>query len=282
MSQFLNGLALGSLFMIVSSGLALIFGLRGILNFAHGALYMLGAYIAYSVSIHLGFWAALVVAPACLATAGVVMELLVLRPLGRRSPIEVALLTFGLALIIEWFVVRVWGTETLAVHTPASISGTVDVLGQPYPAFRLVVIGIAVVVALGLVGWLRYTRTGLYIRAASQQSMVSSMSGVNINRLSLVVVAAALGLAGLAGALAGPYLSVQPGMDTSVMITALIVVIVGGLGSVGGAMVTGLALGIVEVVGNVWAPNVSPLLPYTVLILVLLLRPAGLAGTRVE
>jgi branched-chain amino acid transport system permease protein len=282
MSQLLNGLALGSLFMIVSSGLALILGLRGILNFAHGALYMLGAYIAYSVSIHFGFWAAVVIAPLCLAVAGVVMELLVLRPLGKRSPIEVALLTFGLALVIEWFVVRVWGTETLTVRTPASISGTVDVFGQAYPAFRLLLIGVALLVALALVGWLRYSRTGLYVRAASQESMVSSMSGININRLSLVVVAGALGLAGLAGALAAPYLSVQPGMDSAVMITALIVVIVGGLGSVGGAMVTGLVLGIVEVVGNVWAPNISPLLPYAVLILVLLFRPAGLAGTRVE
>jgi len=282
MSQVLNGLALGSLFMIVSSGLALILGLRGILNFAHGALYMLGAYIAYSVSIHFGFWAAVVGAPVALALAGVVMEVLVLRPLGRRSPIEVALLTFGLALVIEWFVVRVWGTETLTISTPAAISGTVAILGQAYPAYRLLVIGVALVVATGLVGWLRYSRTGLYVRAASQDSMVSSVSGININRLSLLVVAGALGLAGLAGALAGPYLSVQPGMDSSVMITALIVVIVGGLGSVGGAMVTGLVLGVVEVVGNVWAPNVSPLLPYAALILVLLVRPAGLAGTRVE
>lgn len=281
LAQVLNGIALGALLMILSSGLAMIYGLRGVMNFSHGALYMLGAYLAYAVTTKTSFWAALILAPLGLAVVGAALELGLLRRLQERSPIEVGLITFGLALVIERVVVLIWGDDTHPVNAPAAINGTTSVLGTEYPTYRLFIIGVAVVMAIALVLWLRRSRTGLHIRAASHDTETSSILGINTDRVSLVVVCLGAALAGLAGTLAAPYFSVQPGMGQAILITVLIVVVVGGIGSVGGAMAAGLLLGLVQIMGNVWLPSVSVLVPYALLIVVLLWRPTGLAGKRV-
>jgi branched-chain amino acid transport system permease protein len=281
LAQLLNGVALGALLMILSSGLAMIYGLRGVMNFSHGALYMLGAYLAYAVTTKTSFWLALIIAPLGLAVVGAALELGFFRRLQNRSHIEVGLVTFGLALVIDRIIVLIWGDDTYPVTAPEAINGTTSVLGTDYPTYRLFIIGIAAVMAIALVLWLNRSRTGLYIRAASHDTETSSILGVNTDRVSLVVVALGAALAGLAGTLAAPYFSVQPGMGQAILITVLIVVVVGGIGSIGGAMVAGLGLGIIQIIGNVYVPSVAVLVPYMLLIVVLLWRPTGLAGKRV-
>lgn len=280
-ANLLNGVAFGALLLILSSGLALIYGLRGVINFAHGALYMLGAYVAYQSVGALGFWGALVVAPLVVAVAGVALELGVFRPLEHRSHVEVGLVTFGLAMIIERVIVLIWGEDTLPVEGPGGLAGTVSVFGSGYPAYRLFIIATAAVMAVGLFVWLQRSRTGLHIRATSQDPEMAEILGVNVSRLSLLVMAVGGALAGVAGALAAPYFSVQPSMGQAILIPVLIVVVVGGVGSVGGAMTAALVLGIGQTLGNVWAPSVTVLLPYVLVIGVLLWRPTGIAGKRV-
>jgi branched-chain amino acid transport system permease protein len=281
LAQLLNGVALGALLMILSSGLAMIYGLRGVMNFSHGALYMLGAYLAYAVTTKASFWLALIIAPLGLAIVGAGLELGFFRRLQNRSHIEVGLVTFGLALVIDRVIVLIWGDDTHPVNAPAAINGTTSVLGTDYPTYRLMVILIAGLLAAALVLWLRHSRTGLHIRAASHDTDTSAILGINTDRVSLVVVCLGAALAGLAGTLAAPYFSVQPGMGQAILISVLIVVVVGGIGSIGGAMIAGLGLGLIQIMGNVWLPSAAVLVPYAVLIIVLLWRPTGIAGKRI-
>jgi branched-chain amino acid transport system permease protein len=281
-AQVLNGIALGSLLMVLSSGLAMIYGLRGVANFAHGALYMGGAYVAYSVTERTSFWLALIVAPLVLAAVGAVLELVFFRPLQHRSHIEVGLVTFGLALVAERIVVIIWGERSLRVVPPELLQGTSTLFGVEYPTYRLSIILIALVLAAALVLWLRRTRVGLHIRAASQDLETAGIMGIDVDRVSLVVVAVGAALAGLAGVLAAPYFSLDPGMGNTFLITVLIVVVVGGIGSVGGAMVAGMGLGVLQTTATVWSPSVAVLVPYVALTIVLIWRPTGLAGKRVS
>jgi len=281
-AQLLNGIALGSLLMVLSSGLAMIYGLRGVTNFAHGALYMSGAYLAYTLSDRFNFWVALVLVPIALAVIGVVLELAFFRPLQHRSHIELGLITFGLALITERLVVLIWGERTLSVDPPAGLTGTTSLFGVDYPTYRLGIIVVAVLLAAGLVLWLRNTRTGLHIRAASQDLETAGIMGIDVNKVSLIVVSLGAALAGLAGTLAAPYVSLDPNMGNAFLITVLIVVVVGGIGSIGGAMAAGMGLGIVQTVATVWSPSIAVLVPYAALVVVLLWRPQGLAGKRVS
>ena len=280
-AQLANALALASLLTILASGLALIFGLRDVMNFAHGALYMLGAYIGYSVTKAAGFWVALLVAPLLLAALGAVFELAVLRPLQKRAHMDVALVTFGLALMIGPAVHKIWGTAPLSVEPPAALAGSVLVLGTLYPVYRLFLIAVGFGTCLGLAAWLKYTRSGMHTRAVSQQPQVARMMGVNTDRLSLGVVCLGCGFAGLAGVLAGPYLSVDPGMGSTILISCLIVVVVGGLGSIGGAIAAAVVYGFIQVIGTVLFPSVAVLAPYLLLFVVLLWRPQGLGRGRV-
>lgn len=282
LAQLLNGIALGSLLMILSSGLAMIYGLRGVANFAHGALYMGGAYVAYSVTERTSFWVALIVAPLVLALLGAVLELALFRPLQHRNHIEVGLVTFGIAMIVERVVVLVWGERPLSLDPPTGLGGTTSVFGTDYPTYRLVIIAVAIVLALGLIAWLNRTKVGLHIRAASQDLETASIMGVDVDRVSLVVVCLGAALAGLAGVLAAPYISLDPGMGGTFLIIVLIVVVVGGIGSIGGAMVAGLGLGVIQTVTTVWSPAIAVVVPYLALLVILLWRPTGLAGKRVS
>jgi len=280
-AQLANALALASLLTILASGLALIFGLRDVMNFAHGALYMLGAYLGYSVSKSLNFWLALVIVPLLLALVGVLFELSVLRPLQKRSHMDVALITFGLALVVGPVVHQVWGTVPLSLDPPTVLAGSVQLLGTQYPSYRLFLIVAGFGTCACLAAWLKWTRSGMYTRAVSQQPHVARMMGVNTDRLSLLVVCLGTGFAGLAGVLAGPYLSVDPGMGSTILISCLIVVVVGGLGSIGGALAAAVIYGFIQVIGTVLFPSVAVLAPYLLLFFVLLWRPQGLGRGRV-
>lgn len=279
-TQLANALALASLLTILASGLALIFGLRDVMNFGHGALYMLGAYLGYSLA-PLGFWTALVIVPLLLAALGVAFEYAVLRPLHKRSHMDVALVTFGLAMVIGPIITYIWGPAPLAVEAPTALAGSVALFGERYPTYRLFLIAMGFGTCISLAVWLKWTRSGMHVRAASQQPHVARMMGVNTDRLSLLVVCLGTGFAGLAGVLAGPYVSVDPSMGAVILISCLIVVVVGGLGSIGGAIGAAVVYGFIQVMGSVLFPSLAALAPYLLLFFVLLWRPQGLGRGRV-
>jgi branched-chain amino acid transport system permease protein len=195
---------------------------------------------------------------------------------------DVALVTFGIALIIGPVVHKIWGTAPLSVEAPAVLAGSVDLLGTQYPTYRLFLIAVGFGTCLALAAWLKFTRVGMHTRAVSQQPHVARMMGVNTDRLSLLVVCMGTGFAGLAGVLAGPYLSVDPGMGATILISCLIVVVIGGLGSIGGAIAAAVVYGFIQVIGTVLFPSLAVLAPYLLLFLVLLWRPQGFGRGRVS
>ncbi len=275
-----NGLVYGSLLIIMSSGLALIYGLRRVVNFAHGGLYMLGAYIGYTVAMQSNFWVALVAAPAVMAVLGALLDRYGLRLLQAREPPSVLLVTFGLLLILEDLVVFVWGKANYSLFTPDLLNFTVDLLGNQVPAYRIGVIVVGLSVALGLTLWLRFSRIGLFVRAASTDPVTTSMQGVNTDAVSAGVVGLGSALAGLAGVVAAPFLSLSPHMSSDVLIDSFVVVVIGGLGSLAGAFIAALLLGMMQAIGAVYMPQMSVLLPFMFMIAILIWKPSGLAGSR--
>jgi branched-chain amino acid transport system permease protein len=275
-----NGLVYGSLLIIMSSGLALIYGLRRVVNFAHGGLYMLGAYIGYTVAMYSNFWVALVAAPAAMALFGVLLDRYGLRLLQDREPLSVMLVTFGLLLILEDLVVFIWGKANYSLFTPDLLNFTVDLLDNQVPAYRIGVIVVGLSVALGLTVWLRFSRIGLFVRAASTDPVTTSMQGVNTDAVSAGVVGLGSALAGLAGVVAAPFLSLSPHMSSDVLIDSFVVVVIGGLGSLAGAFVAALLLGMMQAIGAVYMPQLSVLLPFIFMIAILIWKPSGLAGSR--
>jgi branched-chain amino acid transport system permease protein len=276
-----NGLVYGALLIVMSSGLALIYGLRRVVNFAHGALYMLGAYIGYTVALQSNFWVALVVAPVVMAVVGVLLDRYCFRLLQDREPLNVMLVTFGLLLILEDMVVFIWGKANYSLFTPDLLNFTVDLWGDEVPAYRIGVIVVGAAVAIGLTLWLRFSRIGLFVRAASTDPITTSMQGVNTDALSAGVVGLGSALAGLAGVVAAPFLSLSPHMSSDVLIDSFVVVVIGGLGSLAGAFVAALLLGMMQALGAVYLPEVSVLLPFIFMIAILIWKPSGLAGSRI-
>ena len=275
-----NGLVYGALLIVMCSGLALIYGLRRVVHVAHGSLYMLGAYLGYSIALHSNFWVALVAAPAVMAVLGVLLDRYGFRLLQDRDPLTVVLITFGLLLVIEDFVQTVWGKSNLSLSAPEALSGTVDLFGTPVPAYRIAVIGVGALVAVGLSLWLRFSKVGLHVRAASTDPTTTAMQGVNTDALSAGVVGLGTALAGLAGVVAGPFLSLSPSMSSDVIIDSFVVVVVGGLGSLAGAFIAAMVLGMVQSVGAVYLPDAAVLLPFVLMVAVLIWKPAGFAGSR--
>ena len=275
-----NGIVYGALLIIMCSGLALIYGLRRVVNFAHGSLYMLGAYIGYSVAAKYNFWAALVAAPAIMALFGVALDRWGFRLLQDRDPLTVVLVTFGLLLVIEDGVQTWWGKANLSVPAPAALASSLDLFGHPVPAYRVAVIAVGAAVALGLTLWLRLSRAGLFVRAASTDPTTTAMQGVNTDALSAFVVGLGTALAGLAGVVAAPFLSLSPAMSSDVIIDSFVVVVIGGLGSLAGAFIAAMVLGLVQALGAVWLPDTSVLLPFVLMVAILLWKPNGFAGSR--
>ncbi|MGT2428621.1 branched-chain amino acid ABC transporter permease [Cupriavidus basilensis] len=279
-NNLFNGLVYGALLVVMCSGLALIYGLRRVVNFAHGSLYMLGAYLGYSIALQASFWVALVAVPLVMAVLGVLLDRYGFRLLQDRDPLSVVLVTFGLLLVIEDFVQTVWGKSNLSVPAPAALSTSVVLFGTPLPAYRLAVIGAGLLVALGLSLWLRYSRAGLFVRAASTDPTTTAMQGVNTDLLSAGVVGLGTALAGLAGVVAAPFLSLSPSMSSDVIIDSFVVVVVGGLGSLAGAFVAAMVLGMLQALGAVYLPDTAMLLPFLLMVAVLIWKPAGFAGSR--
>jgi len=275
-----NGLVYGALLIIMSSGLALIYGLRRVVNFAHGSLYMLGAYLGYSIATQTNFWVALVAAPLVMAAVGALLDRYAFRLLQDRDPLTVVLVTFGLLLVIEDLVQTVWGKDNLSVPAPDLLSVSLDLFGTPVPAYRVAVVAVGAAVALGLVGWLRFSRAGLFVRAASTDPTTTAMQGVNTDALGATVVALGTALAGLAGVVAAPFLSLSPAMSSDVLIDSFVVVVIGGLGSLIGAFVAAVLLGQVQSLGAVYLTDAAAVIPFALMVAILLWRPSGLAGNR--
>ena len=275
-----NGLVYGALLIVMCSGLALIYGLRRVVNFAHGSLYMLGAYLGYSIAGASNFWVALIAAPALMALLGVALDRWGFRLLQDRDPLVVVLVTFGGLLIIEDAVQTIWGKSNLSVPVPPALAFSVDVFGTALPAYRLGVIAVGALVALSLTLWLRYAKAGLFVRAASTDPVTTAMQGVHTDALSAGVVGLGTALAGLAGVVAAPFLSLSPAMSSDVIIDSFVVVVVGGLGSLAGAFIAAMVLGLVQALGAVWLPDASVLLPFVLMVAVLIWKPAGFAGSR--
>ncbi len=275
-----NGLVYGALLIVMCSGLALIYGLRRVVNFAHGSLYMLGAYLGYTIAGQTSFWVALVAAPALMALLGVLLDRYGFRLLQDREPLTVVLVTFGLLLVIEDAVQTVWGKGNLSLQAPALLNASVDLFGTAVPAYRLAVIAVGAAVAIGLTLWLRRSSIGLFVRAASTDPTTTAMQGVNTDLLSAGVVGLGTALAGLAGVVAGPFLALSPSMSSDVLIDSFVVVVIGGLGSLAGAFGAAVVLGLMQALGAVYLPDAAAVLPFALMVGVLLWKPAGLAGSR--
>ncbi|MGN6767451.1 MAG: branched-chain amino acid ABC transporter permease [Rhizobiaceae bacterium] len=278
MIQIINGLVYGSFLYLLSVGLVLIFGLRRVTNFAHGSLFMVGAYVSFAVAAYLGFWSGLVASVIVLAFLGVLLDRFVFRPLANEDAVVTLLVTFGLLFVLEDVVQTIWGKDYLTVSPPPLLSGVLPMFGSTFPVYRLFVVAVALVVAAGLALWLRYSKVGLYVRAASVDPVTTGMQGVDTERLSALVVAIGAGLAGLSGTIAGPLLALSPSMGAFVIIDCFVVVVTGGLSSFTGAFIAALLIGQVHNLGIVFIPEFASMLPLVIMTLVLLLRPHGLAG----
>jgi branched-chain amino acid transport system permease protein len=275
-----NGLVYGALLIVMSAGLALIFGLRRVVNFAHGSLYMLGAYLGYTIALHSSFWVAMVVVPIIMAILGMLLDRYCFRLLQDRDPLTVVLVTFGLLLILEDFVQTIGGTSNYSLPMPQALNFSVEIFGTMVPTYRIGVIFFGAAVAIGLSLWLRYSKVGLFVRAASTDPVTTAMQGVHTDRLSAGVVGIGTALAGWAGVVAAPFLSLSPSMSADVLIDSFVVVVIGGLGSLSGAFIAAIFLGMLQAIGAVYLPEVSVLLPFAFMVAILIWRPAGLAGSR--
>lgn len=282
LAQILNGVQYGLLLFLIASGLTLIFGVMGIINLAHGALFMVGAYTAFLVASVTGsLWLAL---PAGLAggfVLGLVLERGLFRYFYKREHLDQVLLTFALILLFEearWLAV---GNEFYSVPVPKALDFSVPILpGFSYSAYRFAVIAVCLVLALGLFLWIERTRFGAIVRAAAEKPEVVEILGIDARRVHMLVFAIGTALAMVAGVLAAPLYSVYPGMGNGVLIISFVVVVIGGLGSVSGAFWAALLIGLVDSLGQAYLPKVSGLLVYLLMALVLLVRPAGLFGQR--
>ena len=280
LGQLMLGLVNGSFYAMLSLGLAVIFGLMGIVNFAHGAFYALGAFAALVGLQQFGvnYWAALVLAPLAVGLVGVLVERLLLRRLRGLSPLYGLLLTFGLALVIEGSLHQIFGASGRSYPVPPTLQGAVDLGFMILPLYRAWVILVSVVVCFSTWFVIERTRLGATLRAATENAPLLQAFGVNVPLLVAATYGGGVALAALAGVLSAPVILVTPEMGRSLVIVVFAVVVIGGMGSILGAIVSGLALGVIEGLTKVIYPEASNIVVFVIMALVLILRPAGLFG----
>ena len=277
--QFFTGLALGSVFVLLATGLSLIFGLLGIVNFAHGAFFMVGAYVGvYFLSLTDSFWIALVGAPLAVGAIGLVVERFLIRPLYGRGFDYPLLLTFGLGYVLVEVVRIVFGSEGVPFETPDALAGAVDIGVGFFPLYRLFVIAATAIILISLWLFIERTRYGLIIRAGARDPEIVRILGINVARVWLLVFGLGTALAALGGVLAAPMRTVNPEMGVTVLVEAFVVTVIGGMGSLIGAVVAGLLVGVVVSLTSLWAPEMATISMFALMALVLLVRPRGLFG----
>jgi branched-subunit amino acid ABC-type transport system permease component len=275
----LNGVAIGFLLFVVAVGLSLVFGMMDVLNLAHGALFLGGAYLgaAFAGGGWAGFLTALVIAAGAGLAAGALLSLMT-EPLRRRTHLDQALLTLGVALVVGEVLIIVFGDDPLAVPAPPGLDGSISVFGAVYPTYRLMIIAVGAVLALLVYLVVDRTRVGALVRATVADREMVAAIGVDNRRVKAAVFAVGSLLATTAGVLGGPVYGARPGLDATVLILALVVVVIGGLGSVRGALLGALVIGQVDTLGRVLLPELASFILFAALALVLVLRPRGLFG----
>jgi len=280
--QLLIGLINGSFYALLSLGLAVIFGLLNIINFTHGAQYMMGAFCAYflSAKLGLGYWWALLVVPFAVGATGVVIERTMLRHLYKLDHLYGLLLTFGLALVIEGAFRHEFGSVGLPYSMPESLTGGFKLDFMYLPIYRAWVIGASLVICLGTWFVIERTKLGAYLRAATENPTMVQAFGINVPRMIMLTYGAGVGLAALAGVFAAPIYQVSPQMGSSLIIVVFAVVVIGGMGSILGSIITGFSLGIIEGLTKYFYPEASSTVIFVIMAVVLLIRPQGLFGQR--
>lgn len=289
-SSILNGITLAGLYFLVASGFTLVFGLMRNVNLAHGSLYLLGAYVGYEVTTRTGYWLVGVAAGfVALAILGLLMQVFVFRRL-EGDDLRQTLVTIGISIVAADLMLWMWTGTTYQITTPGWLDGAVqlpiitayrsngDAVFINYPFYRLVVLGVAIAVGIGLWLMLNRTRVGMMIRAGVDDRAMLSASGVNVHAVFAIVFAIGAGLAGFAGVVGGSALSVAPGEDVRYLLASLVVVIVGGMGSITGAAIGALLIGLAEQIGLVYFPTYGIVLTFVIMVVTLAIRPQGIMG----
>ncbi|PMR72045.1 branched-chain amino acid ABC transporter permease [Billgrantia endophytica] len=276
--QLLNGLQYGLLLFLIASGLTLIFGIMGIINLAHGAMYMIGAYLVYDLTFRLGsFWLAILAAIPVAIALGLIIERLFLDTLYKRDHLYQVLLTFGLILVLNEAQRIIWGGDVHSVPVPELFSGRIQLTDNlQYSHYRLFVMGVCLALA-GVIYWvIRHTRLGIIIRAgAVNRDMVEGL-GINVRTLFTLIFSVGVALTAFAGMIAAPLTSIAPGMGDSILITCFVVVVIGGIGSIKGAFWGAILIGMAETFGSVLIPSLASMVIYLIMAAVLLVKPRGL------
>jgi branched-chain amino acid transport system permease protein len=280
LSQVLLGLVNGSFYAMLSLGLAIIFGLLGVINFSHGALYMMGAFAAFIgvTGFGLDYWAMLLLAPLVVGLFGVLVERAMLPRLYRLDPLYGLLLTFGITLLLEGAFRSVYGVSGQTLDVPPALSGATDLGFMVLPNYRAWVVAASLTVCLATWFTIEKTPLGATLRAGTENPRLVEAFGIDVPRMITLTYGFGVALAGLAGVLAAPVINVTPLMGSNLIIVVFAVVVIGGMGSILGAILTGLALGVIEGLTRVWYPEASEVVVFVVMVIVLLLRPAGLFG----
>ncbi|WML91777.1 branched-chain amino acid ABC transporter permease [Thiothrix lacustris] len=278
--QLLVGLINGSFYALLSLGLAIIFGLLRIINFAQGALYMVGAFLAWLGLQYLGinYWLALFVVPIVVGALGILIERFLVRPIAHEDHLYGLLLTFGIALVLQGAFTHMFGSSGLPYSIPEALQGGMNLGFMYLPTYRGWIIVVSLLVCFGTWWTIEKTKLGAYLRAGTENSRILQGFGVNVPLMVTLTFGFGVGLAGLAGVLAAPIYSVSPDMGSNILIVVFAIVVIGGMGSIGGAILTGVGMGIVEGLTKYFYPEASTTVIFLVMVLVLLVKPAGLFG----
>jgi branched-chain amino acid transport system permease protein len=282
LEQVVNGLVLGGYYLLIALGLSLIFSVGGIVNLAHGAFYAIGAYLAVQLTQSLGFGPAVVMSPLLVALIGLLFERFLLRRFYAADPILGLLLTFGLAMIVEQLIRMIWGSAPLSAIMPASLKGSIVVGDFLFSRYRLILLAVVAVVLAGLWLLLQKTPFGRVVRAGIQRPDMVAALGIRLQPYMMTVVMLGVGMAALGGALFAPITVVHPAMGSEIIIVAFVVVVIGGLGSFWGVVLAALLVGVVRGMTIHFVPAAGEASIYVLMFLVLLLRPRGLLGERME
>ncbi|MDX1528431.1 MAG: branched-chain amino acid ABC transporter permease [Gammaproteobacteria bacterium] len=279
--QALNSLQLAMLLFLLSVGLSVIFGLMNFVNLAHGSLYALGAFIGYSIASALGsYWAALVTAPLAVAAIGAMLYVVLINRMRAAGPMKQVLVTFGLIFVLLDIMRYVWGYDQLGLTSGVPFTGSVTIFGEIYPAYRMFIIAVGLTVYVLLYLLLEFTRLGAEVKAGVDDAETASCLGINVDRTFFIVFLVGCALAGLAGVVAVPAFSAEQGMGVAILIQTLVVVVVGGLGSLTGALVGSLLVAVTLTFGRVLVPEFAGIIMYALLVIVLLFKPEGLFPAR--
>ena len=280
-TQAVHGLVYGMLLFLVSSGLTLVFGMMGILNIAHAAFYMLGAYLAFTVVQVTGsFWLSLVVAPILVAALGAVVERFLLRRTHAFGHAYELLLTFGLFFMLGEAIRWIWGNYPLQIPVPAGLGGSIPFMGGQYPVYRLFILGVSALICAGMGLVLLRTRVGIVIRSAVSDAEMVSALGINTPLVSLGVFSVGSALAAVAGVIAAPFLQADPSMGAVILTDAFVVIVIGGFGSLLGALLASLMIGELQSFGILWFPQFALVFQFLLMAVVLITRPQGLLGEK--